>query len=327
MQTGSDSSLVFIDTEGLEVLGKGIGGIVYKLNDEQILKVFFEKRSLESFEKMFSDARTAFIHGIPTEISFGVALTKDGIGIIYERLAYDLLAQRIHADPENISKYAGMMVETSRKLSSVDMAYTGLKSYKEEIRSDLSNVDEFLPSDTVKLINEYLDVIPERFTCVHGDYHASNIILMGDEVTLIDMDDFGYGHPVWDLASLVPVYQVLPNDKYFVRSVLEVPSGIRHEDFFLKLHNLSVNEANELFRSFMDICFEGVSQSQKKNYLRLIRLYADILLIRYINLFAHREGECGEKIEGKKAFLHKYEHELRSYDISNVKEMFAGWSF
>ena len=46
----------------------------------------------------------------------------------------------------------------------------------------------------------FLDKIQEPSTCVHGDFHIGNIITDGNHTLWIDIGQFGYGAPEWDLG-------------------------------------------------------------------------------------------------------------------------------
>ena len=59
-----------ISIEGCEVLGRGGNGIVYKLDPETIVKVYFGKRnSMEKIDQNREVTKKAFVHGVPTTIA------------------------------------------------------------------------------------------------------------------------------------------------------------------------------------------------------------------------------------------------------------------
>ena len=47
-----------------------------------------------------------------------------------------------------------------------------------------------------------MENVPERKTFIHGDCHAGNVMLQGDELMFIDLSCAGYGHPIFDLMSM-----------------------------------------------------------------------------------------------------------------------------
>ena len=67
----TDKPMREISIEGCEVLGKGGNGIVYKLDPETIVKVYFgERNSIEKIDQNREVTKKAFIHGVPTTIAF-----------------------------------------------------------------------------------------------------------------------------------------------------------------------------------------------------------------------------------------------------------------
>ena len=58
-------------------------------------------------------------------------------------------------------------------------------------------------SDNLKArIDRFLDTVPSTPTCLHGDLHIGNIITDGQRDLWIDVGDFAYGVPEWDLGMM-----------------------------------------------------------------------------------------------------------------------------
>ena len=72
--------------EGFERLGRGANGVVYRIDDENLIKVFEKSAPLETIQKERELARQALICGIPTAISYNVAHVDDCFGIAFEML-------------------------------------------------------------------------------------------------------------------------------------------------------------------------------------------------------------------------------------------------
>ena len=61
---------------------------------------------------------------------------------------------------------------------------------------------EGLPEDVLEKALQCLDTLPDTTTCLHGDLHIGNIITDGKRTLWIDVGDFAYGTPEWDLCML-----------------------------------------------------------------------------------------------------------------------------
>ncbi|MBQ7683675.1 MAG: phosphotransferase, partial [Bacteroidaceae bacterium] len=48
----------------------------------------------------------------------------------------------------------------------------------------------------------FIDTVPSTPTCLHGDLHIGNIITDGSRDLWIDVGDFAYGVPEWDLSMM-----------------------------------------------------------------------------------------------------------------------------
>ena len=48
----------------------------------------------------------------------------------------------------------------------------------------------------------FLQTVPDKPTCSHGDLHIGNIITDGSRDLWIDVGDFAYGVPEWDLSMM-----------------------------------------------------------------------------------------------------------------------------
>ena len=65
-------------------------------------------------------------------------------------------------------------------------------------------IDKFenLPDAYKERFHRFLDTVPSTPTCLHGDLHIGNIITDGQRDLWIDVGDFAYGVPQWDLCMM-----------------------------------------------------------------------------------------------------------------------------
>ncbi len=56
----------YISLEGCKKLGEGKHGRVYRLNDEQIVKTYYDDTALEEIELERRNGRMAFVRGVPS---------------------------------------------------------------------------------------------------------------------------------------------------------------------------------------------------------------------------------------------------------------------
>ena len=320
-----NKALRFVDIEGLEPLGRGVSGTVYRLNDEQVVKVFHRILSREILERIVHNIRAAIVQGIPTILPFEVVTTKDGLGFISERVANNEIAQKMHDDPEKIPYYAERMVSVLKQLAAAEMKPGELKKYEERLSIDLDGLEVLISKEDIAMVRSFIDAVPERFAAVHGDFQGCNVVEQNNELILIDMDDLGYGHPVWDATSLVPVYKICPTRPDHIKVIFDLPAEAPYDPFFTKIFRMTREEATKCYSCFVDNYFEGLSDERKEKCLKLMSIYNDVLFVRFINLNIRGKELTPQQITAKREVIMYYVNNLKQHDIAEISELFEAW--
>ncbi|WKY46222.1 phosphotransferase [Eubacteriaceae bacterium ES2] len=255
--------LRFVDTEGLEFIGKGGFGAVYRLTDESILKTFFGQNTDDGLKEGLKSTRAAFVKGIPTAMPFETVMTPDGVGVIYELIISDSLSGYLHMNPEDFDRKAKQYAELALLLANTELDSPDVKNVRDKFIDILEPFRKIFPVEWIDAYNKAIDFVPDRHTAVHGDFHGRNIMLQDDELLLIDMDDFGYGHPIWELAG---IYNALPG---FLSSN---PS----DEMFMQLIGLTKDEGMRLWNNFATYYFANLSEEEMASRLRLAAMYGAI---------------------------------------------------
>lgn len=107
--------------DGLEKIGEGGMGTIYKIDDEQIIKVYNPDVTLSEIEKKKQYAREIFVRGIPTMISFEIVAVGNQYGIIFEMLGSDTVGRALRKDPSLTMDYGRKMGELLKKIHTVEM--------------------------------------------------------------------------------------------------------------------------------------------------------------------------------------------------------------
>lgn len=198
-----------ISVEGCEVLGRGGNGVVYRLDPETIVKVYFGNRNTpEKINQNREVTKKAFIHGVPTTIAFDMVKVGNDYGVVFEMINAQALNKEIVAHPEKIEDYAYMIADTLKNLHSTEFEPGTLPDSRDRARADIKatlDAGLYTQQEADKLY-KIVDKIPYRNTFIHQDFHPGNIMLQNGEIVLIDVEDSGLGHPVLDLSSMYLVY-------------------------------------------------------------------------------------------------------------------------
>lgn len=198
-----------VSIEGCEVIGRGGNGIVYRLDPETIVKVYFGTRnSPEKINQNREVTKNAFVHGVPTTIAFDMVKVGEDYGVVFEMINAKSLNQEIVAHPEKLEDYANLIADTLKQLHQTEFEPGTLPDSRDRAKADIKatlNAGMYKPEEAERLCN-LIDKIPYRNTFIHQDFHPGNLMLQNGEIVLIDVEDSGLGHPVLDLSSMYLVY-------------------------------------------------------------------------------------------------------------------------
>lgn len=194
-----------ISVEGCEVIGEGGFGIVYRLDPDTIVKVY-KNLDYDEIKKEMNLVKKAFIKGIPTAISFDIVKCGGRYGVVFELIKSDTLANRINREPERLDEYMEKFVALIRKLHSVTFEDDALMNANDLYRKKFEELGDLLSDGEMSELRRLIDAVPRRETVIHSDLHARNIMLQGDELLLIDMDELMCGHPIYDICEIYFAY-------------------------------------------------------------------------------------------------------------------------
>lgn len=191
-----------MSVEGCELIGEGGNCKVYRIDRDTILKVYTERTPLADIEKERNYAQSAFLHGIPTAISYDIVKVGECRGIVFELINADTVAQYLRKDPEHFSKYIADYAALLKKMHSTEIEANALPNVKEMYLEWVDRMGDWITAQEKDQLRRLIASIPERRTVIHGDYHVRNVMIQNEGMILIDMADVGYGHPIFDLAGM-----------------------------------------------------------------------------------------------------------------------------
>ena len=318
--------LRFVDVNSLQVLGAGMYGAVYRINEEQILKVFHGINSENAIQSIVKTIRAAFVHDIPTIIPFEIVRTEKGFGTILELLNSEMMSTLMKNNPEKLDKYIGDMVTLSKLIANTQFEEGTLRSYKEMLLSRLDNADKFLLSEEIATIKNYINAVPQRNTAVHGDLHAKNIMVMDEKPILIDMDEFSLGHPIWDIVNVHFIYQALAHaDSKMIEDLLGIAGKISWADFYIKRISFTFDEADKIWEKFFNGYFADYSQENKNKILELVEFYGNFKYIIFLLELCNADKDNPEKLENHVKHIRNFLAKLEKKNIDTLIKYLDFW--
>ncbi len=188
--------------EGLEVIGKGATGTVYRVDADTIIKVFNDVFALDQIKREMDASKAAFVSGIATAIPYEVVKVGNKYGTIYELIKSKTLSEILQESGDEFDSIAKKYGKFMREMHEVDVSNANFKSTTESYAQYKPVIAGKLGSEIAEIYNTLLDSIPDRNTYVHGDFHPKNIMVTGNDFLLIDMGESSHGHPIFDVMAL-----------------------------------------------------------------------------------------------------------------------------
>ena len=188
--------------DGLEVIGKGATGTVYRVDADTIIKVFNDVFALDQIKREMDASKAAFVSGIATAIPYEVVKVGNKYGTIYELIKSKTLSEILQESGDEFDSIAKKYGKFMREMHQVDVSNANFKSTAESYAQYKPVIAGKLGSETAEIYNTLLDSIPDRNTYVHGDFHPKNIMVTGNDFLLIDMGESSHGHPIFDVMAL-----------------------------------------------------------------------------------------------------------------------------
>ncbi len=191
-----------VSVEGCEEIGRGANGTIYRIDRDNVVKVYNDSGALEDIMHEREVAKLALILGIPTAISYDVVKVGDSYGSVFELLNARSFSQILDAEPEKLDWCVKEYVDMMKKIHSTEVPDGKLPDMRETALDWAKFVVDYLPEEAGKKLVSLVEAIPYDNHMIHGDYHTKNLEMTGDEVLIIDMDTLAVGHPIFELASI-----------------------------------------------------------------------------------------------------------------------------
>ncbi len=195
-----------ISVEGCQEIGWGAHSKIYRLDNENVVKVYSVVDGLEQIKHEREVAKLALILGIPTAISFEIVKVGKYYGSIFELLNADSFSHILATQPERLEWCARESVAILKKIHDITVPEGKLPNMKDTAMRWVEDLKDQLPEGATAKLIALIKAVPDDDHLVHGDYHTKNIMVQGDEILIIDMDTLSRGHPIFELSSMFNSY-------------------------------------------------------------------------------------------------------------------------
>jgi uncharacterized protein (TIGR02172 family) len=191
-----------VSIEGCEEIGKGANGTIYRIDKDNVVKVYNNADALEDIKHEREVAKLALILGIPTAISYDVVKVGDSYGSVFELLNARSFSKILANEPDKMDWCVKEYVDMLKKIHSTLVPEGKLPDQKQTAVGWANFMKDYLPEAEGNKLLDLVNAVPHDDHMLHGDYHTKNLELQNDEVLLIDMDTLAIGHPIFELGSI-----------------------------------------------------------------------------------------------------------------------------
>ncbi len=266
-------------TDGMEIIGTGFFGTVYKVDSETIVKVYENEDAIPMIENEKKMAKMAFIHGIPTAISYDMVKVGNGYGSVFEMLNSKTFNQMVIDEPEKIDEILIKYVDFLKLVHSKKFEDDNIPKAKDIFIGYIDIIADYFDENTVEKLRTFLTDLPYDNHVVHGDFQMKNVMISGDEPMLIDMDTLSVGQPIFDLQALFITYKAFPEDE---------PNNTMN---FL---GITTEMSDYIWDGVINNYYKTETKDQKDKEINHIKLLGYIRFLFMLKSYGLENGELGQ---------------------------------
>jgi len=191
-----------VEVDESQVIGRGANGTLYRIDSDNVVKVYNNPDALDEIQHEREVARLALVLGIPTAISYDVVKVGSSYGSVFELLNARSFSMVLASEPEKLDWCVHEYVLLLKKIHGTLVRPGALPDMRETAIGWAKFMQDYLPDAEGRKLLQLVEDVPQNNHMLHGDYHTKNLELQNDEVLLIDMDTLAVGHPIFEFGSI-----------------------------------------------------------------------------------------------------------------------------
>ncbi len=192
-----------IDLDDYIQTGEGGTALTYNHKDGKTLaKLFLASIAAENAIREFRTSQVVYDLGVPTPKPIRLITDGTRFGAEYELINNKRSYTRIISqEPDQLVPLSERFAVLAKQIHQTPADTTRLPDMRELASTWIDRLTDF-PDELKRRFHRFIDTVPSTPTCLHGDLHIGNIITDGSRDLWIDVGDFAYGVPEWDLGMM-----------------------------------------------------------------------------------------------------------------------------
>ncbi len=253
----------------------------YKYDENVMLKLNNAGADISRVKREIDVARKAYEAGIATPEPGDIVTDGERYGLRFRRIVGKVSYARACGNhPEKAEGYGKEFAQLCKQLHATHLdtcKFTSQKTYYLDMLKD----NPFYTEENKTKIAAFINEVPDADTANHGDLQFGNAIFTDTEKYFIDMENFCYGHPYFDLGMvcLVCCY----DDEEFLKEAfhMDKPTALKFWKGFVAEYfdgKLSTDEAEELLKPYAALKNLLIERDAKAMVPTLHQIIEDSLL-------------------------------------------------
>ena len=218
--------------------GDGFTAISYNNKDgKSMMKLYAEFIPSTEPERELRVSNSLIEMGLNTPKALRLVTDGKRIGVEFERIQNKKsYARAISHEPERL-ELTREFAQMCKKLHGTLCDTKVFRPVEDRFMKAINSSTSFDDAAKAKML-AFVNSIPKAATCLHGDMHIGNALIADGKQYWIDLADFAYGNPLYDLGML-----------YFVCF------GVDSDEMAYKLYHISQAQMHQVWDVFADEYF------------------------------------------------------------------------
>ena len=217
--------------------GEGGTALTYNhKNGKTLAKLFMPGWAADTAAREFRINQVVYESGLPTPQPIRLITDGTRFGAEYELIKPKRSFTRIISqEPEQLVPLSERFARLARQIHETPADTQRLPDMRVLVGSWVDRFEQ-LPAAYKERFHRFLDTVPSTPTCLHGDLHIGNIITDGQRDLWIDVGDFAYGVPEWDICMMYYTANFMSAERADNIFHLDIPTLRAHWNAFAPVY-------------------------------------------------------------------------------------------
>lgn len=139
---------------------------------------------------------------------YEIVRVADAFGVVSQLIRNKKSLSRIcHDEPQRTAEMARLLARLGKEFFSTPCDTSFFPSRRQQALK-ACEIATYISRKKRQRIRDFVETIPERTTCLHGDFQPGNVIMAEGKCYWIDLGRFAYGDPMFDVGHLYQICQL-----------------------------------------------------------------------------------------------------------------------